>query len=84
MNGFGSWLSDAIHTTVGWVAGHGNVPGTPDTRKYGYDPNAVSSAVVADLQAAPQVTSNPQGQLILLGLAGLGVLLLASHGKTAK
>lgn len=80
----GSWFSDALHKTVRVIAGHGNDPGTPDTRRYGYDPAAVSDAVVRDLQAAPPVTAaNPQGQLILAGVAGVALIYLFRKKKAA-
>lgn len=80
----GSWLSDAFHKTVRVIAGHGNDPGTPDTRKYGYDPNAVSDAVVKDLQMAPPVTAaSPNAQALILAGAGLAVLYLFHKPKPA-
>lgn len=79
----GSWLSDALHKTTRVIAGHGNDIGTPETRKFGYDPAAVSAAVAADLALGPQTgAANPAGQAILLAGAGLAVLLLFSKPRS--
>lgn len=77
----GSWLSSALHSTGNWIVGQGNSPGTPETRKYGYDRAEVATAVVKQLEAAPPVTANPQGQLMLAGAAALGLLVLFRHKK---
>lgn len=80
----GSWLSDALHKTVRVIAGHGNDPGTPDTRKYGYDPAAVSDAVVKQLETAPPVTTaSPGMQALVLAGAGLAVVYLFSKKPAA-
>lgn len=89
-----SWLSDLAHgpekilgTAVSAVENGGNAQGTPTTRKYGYDPTDVTNAVVADLTGTGSISpvdvmqANPTGQLIILGIAGLGMLLLFSHKK---
>lgn len=78
----GSWFSEAMHSVGNWVAGNGNSPGTPETRKYGYDRQAVSDAVVAQLQTAPPVpATDPRGELILAGAAVLGLIVLFRHKK---
>lgn len=75
----GSWLSSAVHAVAGWVAGDGNTPGNPDTRSLGYDPANVGPAAAALLSqpAAPNV----QSEVIVLGVAGLGLILLLSGGR---
>jgi hypothetical protein len=71
---FGSWLSSALHAIGGVVAGDGNTPGTPDTRKYGYDPTQVgqASALLLSAPAGPNV----QQELLVLAAAGVGLILL--------
>lgn len=77
-----SWLSDAVHSAVGWAAGHGNEPGTPTTRKYGYDPTAVANAAAAQIEAMPPAPAvNPTMQAAVLVGAGLAVLFLLSKPK---
>lgn len=78
----GSWLSSAVHSVANWAVGKGNAPGTPTTRKLGYDPQAVSTAVVSQLQSAPNVSgTNPQGEIVLAGAALVGLILLFRHKK---
>lgn len=74
----GSWLSSALDAIGGVVAGDGNTPGTPDTRKYGYDPTQVgqASAILLSQPAAPNV----QQELLVLGVAGIGLILLLRKG----
>lgn len=77
--GMGSWFSSFAHDVGGWVAGDGNAPGNAETRGQGYD-----SANVA--QAAAQLLSQPaganiQGEVLLMGAAGLGLILLLSGSK---
>lgn len=81
--GMGSWLSSAVHKAGSWVAGDGNPAGSPDTRKLGYDTTQVAdaSALLLSQPAPPAV----QGELLLMGAAGLGViLLLHSSGKRGR
>lgn len=48
-----------------------------------YDPAAVSTSVTSQLEAsAPTTAVNPTGELILAGLAGLGILLAMRHKAT--
>lgn len=70
----GSWLSSLVHDVGGWVAGDGNTPGTPDTRKYGYDVAQVgqASALYLSQPAPPSV----QGELLLGGAAIVALVLL--------
>lgn len=78
----GSWLSSAFHSVGSWVAGDGNAPGSPDTRKYGYDPAQVGAASAALLnQPAPP---SVQGELLLMGAAGLGLILLLRSTSKGK
>lgn len=79
--GMGSWLSKGIKKAAGWVAGKGNTPGTPEIRKYGYDPDAVAKAVAANIQNTPQIApTNKQAQMLLLAGAG-AVAIIALMGK---
>jgi len=80
--GMGSWFSKAIKKTVGWVAGKGNTPGTPNTRKLGYEPDEVAAAVARNIQNAPPVAANnQQAQMLLLGGAGAVLLVALMGGK---
>lgn len=75
---FGSWLSSLVHSVGGWVAGDGNTPGSPETRKLGYEPTQVASAAAAYLaQPAPP---NVQEELVVMGVAGLALILLLRKG----
>jgi hypothetical protein len=81
--GMGSWLSSLKNKVVGVVAGKGNTPGTPTTRKYGYDPDAVAKAVAANIlaqQNAPQGLTQNQKTLIAAG-ASVALILLLSGGR---
>lgn len=75
--GLFSWVGDV----AGWITGSGNEPGTPDTRKLGYDPGQVADATAIDLAAT--VPPNVQKELLLMGVAGLAVMLLL-HPKHSK
>ena len=79
----GSWLSKAFKKTVGWAVGKGNTPGTPETRKYGYDREATATAIVEQIKNAPPVAPN-NGKVILLGAAGAAVLLLLTGDKKRR
>jgi len=81
--GMGSWLSSGIKKVVGVVVGKGNTPGTPETRKYGYDRAEVAAAVAQNLatDTSTNPATNPQGKLILAGAAGVALLLLLSGGR---
>jgi len=76
----GSWLSSTLHKAGSFVAGDGNAAGSPNTRKYGYEPMNVAKAAAVQLnQPAPPAV---QSELLLMGAAGLGlILLLRSSGK---
>lgn len=72
----GSWFTDVEHAVGGWVAGDGNAPGNAETRSAGYDSGQVA-------QAAAQLLTQPAGpnmqhELMLMGLAGVGLILLLS------
>jgi hypothetical protein len=74
----GSWLSSIVDAIGGVVAGDGNTPGTPDTRKYGYDPVQVGQAAAVILtQPAP---ANVQSEILVLAVAGVGLILLLRQG----
>lgn len=70
----GSWLSSLFHTVGNVVAGDGNSPGNPDTRSLGYDTTQVAqaSALMLSQPSAPSV----QSELLLMGVAGVGLILL--------
>lgn len=70
----GSWLSSAVHAVGGWVAGDGNDPGNSATRDLGYDPANVGPAVAAIL--SQPAGANVQSEVVVLGVAGLGLILL--------
>lgn len=75
---FGSWLSSALHSVGGWVAGDGNTPGSGDTRTLGYESQQVSDAVLLELaQPAP---ANVQQELLVMGVVGVGLILLLRKG----
>ena len=69
----GSLLSDI----GGWVAGDGNEPGSPATRSLGYEPGQVADAVT--LMLAQPAAANVQKELLVMGAAGIGLLLLLRH-----
>jgi hypothetical protein len=76
----GSWLSSALNDVGSFVAGDGNPAGNSATRSLGYDPAQVGPAVAVILSqpAAPAI----QSELLLMGAAGLGlILLLHSSGR---
>lgn len=59
---------------AGWVAGDGNEPGSPESRRYGYEPDQVADAVVLTLaQPAPP---DVQKELLVMAVAGVGLILL--------
>jgi hypothetical protein len=72
----GSWLSSALHAVGGWVAGDGNAPGTAETRSIGYDSANVAQAAAAYLSQPAQ--PNVQQELVMMGIAGVGLILLLS------
>lgn len=75
----GSVFSNLLHDVSGWVAGDGNEAGNPQTRSLGYDPAIVAQATVATLnQPAPPTV---QTELLLMGLAGVGLILLLHPKK---
>lgn len=89
MGGIFHAITHPFHTlksVVGWVAGGGNTPGTPETREYGYDRQAVADAVAARLQQPVNITAagSPQGTLLLLGGAGLAAALLLGGKKKSR
>lgn len=72
-----------LRNTVGFVIGKGNTPGTPESRRLGVDPNALSDRVVAQLTAPPSPSFNV-GQGVLLAGAGLAMLLLLSPDRKKR
>lgn len=70
----GSWLSSALHSLGNVVAGDGNSPGTPETRSLGYDSASVANAAASLL--SQKAGPNVQGELLLMGAAGIGLILL--------
>lgn len=70
----GSWLSSFFHDVGGFVAGDGNTPGNPDTRKLGYDTKQVGQEA-AQLLTQPAAV-NVQQEIAVLAIAGLGLILL--------
>lgn len=80
-------LGNIFKDFIGWVDGHGNEPGTPNTRKLGYEPADVANSVVADLtgvgtvQPPLPITPSAKGQAWLAGIAGVGILLLLHSNK---
>lgn len=83
LDGLLSFITKPLKKVVGWVAGKGNTPGTPETRKYGYSPTEVAAQVTQNLINAPAdpVIDPNQGKLILGGAAALALILLMSGGK---
>lgn len=77
--GMGSWFSSLFHSVGNYVAGDGNSPGTPETRAQGYDSAGVAHAA-ADILVSP-AGPDLQGEMLLMGAAGLGLILLLSGGK---
>jgi hypothetical protein len=72
--GLGSWISSLVHDAGSYVAGDGNRPGNPDTRKLGYDTDNVAQASAALLAQPAGV--NVQKELLVIGAAGLALILL--------
>ena len=70
----GSWFSSLVHDVGGLVAGDGNTPGNPDTRKYGYDTGNVAQETAALLVQPAGV--NVQQEIAVLAIAGVGLILL--------
>lgn len=78
MAGLGSWLSTGLHDVGSWVAGDGNPAGSPDTRKLGYEPGQVGDA--AALMLSAPAAPNVQQELLVMAVAGVGLILLLRHG----
>jgi hypothetical protein len=74
-------MGGLFSTIAGWITGSGNEPGTPETRKLGYDPTQVADAAAIDLTtpAAPDV----QKELVVMALAGLGLILLLKPKRSS-
>lgn len=87
MDGLLSSITKPFKKAIGWVAGKGNTPGTPETRKYGYSPSEVAAKVADNINTgtgvvpAGQVTPLDTGKTLLYSGAALALVMLMNKGS---